>query len=95
MWTIFTPAFSLPAEAIVDGLNMSTTMAQNATFAGPMIDGKIVTERFDDAYAAGRNHKVPMLAGANSMDIGFASGNTADAMFKASFGPDADAARNA
>lgn len=84
---------SLPAEAIVDGLNMSTTMAQNATFAGPMIDGKIVTERFDDTYAAGRNHKIPMLAGANSMDIGFAFGNTADAMFKASFGPDADAAR--
>jgi para-nitrobenzyl esterase len=83
---------ALPAEAIVDGLNMATTQAQSSTFAGPMIDGKVVRERFDDTHAGGRNHKVPMLAGANSMDIGFAFGNTPEELF-AAFGPDAEAAR--
>ena len=86
---------ALPAEAVVDELNMSTTMAQNGTFAGPMIDGKIVIERFDDTYAAGRNHKLPVLAGANNMDIGFAFGNTPQELFAGAFGPDADAARKA
>lgn len=33
---------ALPAESIVSDLNMATTQAQASTFAGPMIDGKIV-----------------------------------------------------
>lgn len=84
---------ALPAEAIVSDLNM-TTQAQNSTFTGPMIDGKIVTERFDQTYLEGKNQKVPMLAGANSMDIGFAFGKTPEELF-AVFGPNSQAARKA
>ena len=59
----------LPAEAVVAGLNMATMMTP--TYAGPMIDGKIVVESPADAYAAGRGAKVPLMIGANSADIGF------------------------
>ena len=85
---------ALSAEAIVSDLNMATTQAQASTFSGPMIDGKIVPEQFEVAYSEGKNHKVSMLAGANSMDIGFAFGKTPDELF-AAFGPNAEAAREA
>ena len=86
---------ALSAEAIVSDLNMATTQAQASTFSGPMIsDGKIVPEQFEVAYSEGINHKVSMLAGANSMDIGFAFGKTPDELF-AAFGPNAEAARQA
>jgi para-nitrobenzyl esterase len=83
---------ALPAESLVDGLNMMTTQAQASTFAGPMIDGRIVVERFDEIYSQGKNHKVPMLAGANNMDIGFASGRTPEELF-APFGSNAETAQ--
>jgi para-nitrobenzyl esterase len=84
----------LPAEAIVDRLNMANTQAQQSTFAGPMIAGRIVMEQFDRAYSEGKNQRVPILAGANSMDIGFAFGKTPDELFS-SFGSNAGVARKA
>ena len=85
---------SLPADAIVSDLNMATSQAQASTFAGPMIDGKIVPDQFEVTYSEGKNHRVPLLAGANSMDIGFGFGKTPDELF-AAFGTNAEAARKA
>jgi para-nitrobenzyl esterase len=80
----------LPAEAVVDGMNMMS-MA-NPTYSGPMIDGKVVVEAPDSAYAAGRGAKVPLMIGANSADIGFSTARTMDELL-APFGPDRDKAR--
>ncbi len=82
----------LPADAVVAGLNMATMMTP--TYAGPMIDGKIVVESPADAYAAGRGAKVPLMIGANSADIGFGRAPTKDALF-ARFGADAAKAKAA
>jgi para-nitrobenzyl esterase len=80
----------IPAEAVVDGMNMMS-MA-NPTYSGPMIDGKVVVEGPDAAYAAGRGVKVPLMIGANSADIGFSMVRTMDELL-APFGPDRDKAR--
>jgi para-nitrobenzyl esterase len=82
----------LPAEAVVDGLNMSTMMTP--TYAGPMVDGKVIVESPEDAYAAGRGAKVPLIAGANSQDIGFSTARSMDELF-GRFGPDRDKAKAA
>ncbi|HET6180260.1 MAG TPA: carboxylesterase family protein [Candidatus Sulfotelmatobacter sp.] len=83
---------ALPPESLVDGLNLATMQAQENTNPGPMIDGKIVVGRFDDLYSQGKNQKLPLVAGANSMDIGFAVGKTTEELFSV-FGPDAQAAQ--
>ena len=85
---------ALPAEKLVDGLNMASMGAARATYVGgPMQDGKIVVEAPDAAYRAGRGAKVPVMAGATSADIGFAFARTLDEVF-APFGPRAAEARN-
>jgi len=86
---------ALPQEKLVDGLNMASMGAAAGTYAGgPLLDGKIVVENPDDAYRAGRNAKVPIMIGANSMDIGFSFAKTMDELFKP-FGPLAAQARAA
>jgi para-nitrobenzyl esterase len=70
----------LPAEAVVDGLNMASM--GTPTYAGPMMDGKVVIEAPDAAYRAGRGAKVPVIIGANSADIGWPRGNTIDELLK-------------
>jgi para-nitrobenzyl esterase len=82
----------LPAEAVVDGLNMATM--GTPTYAGPMIDGKIVVESPESAYLAGRWSKMPVMIGANSLDIGFGRAKTKDELF-AEFGPNGDKAKTA
>jgi para-nitrobenzyl esterase len=47
----------LPAERVVDRLNMASMM--NPTYAGPMIDGKIVAETPEQALMAGHAMKIP------------------------------------
>ena len=69
----------LPAEAVVAGLNMATM--GTPTYAGPMIDGKVVKESPADAYAAGQGAKIPVMIGANSADIGFSRGRTKQELF--------------
>ena len=80
----------LPADAVVDGMNMMS-MA-NPTYSGPMIDGRVVSEAPDAAYAAGRGAKIPLIIGANSADIGFTTARTMDELL-APFGPARDKAR--
>jgi para-nitrobenzyl esterase len=82
----------LPADAVVAGLNMSSM--GTPTYAGPMIDGKVVSESPGEAYAAGRGAKIPVMIGANSADIGFPQGRTMEALF-APFGADREKAKAA
>ncbi len=80
----------LPADDVVAGLNMATM--GTPTYAGPMIDGKVVVETPEAAFAAGRAAEVPLIIGANSQDIGFPRGRTIDDLL-APFGPDKEKAR--
>ncbi|WP_439361562.1 carboxylesterase/lipase family protein [Bradyrhizobium sp. DASA03007] len=52
---------ALPAETIVSGLGQ--TSPQRTTFAGPMIDGKIMTDSFGRAFETGGFTPVPIIIG--------------------------------
>ena len=69
----------MPAEKILDGLNMGT-MAKPG-YSGPMIDGRVVVADPASVYLSGAGWKVPIIIGANSMDIGFGSAQDKDAVF--------------
>jgi para-nitrobenzyl esterase len=83
---------NLPAESVVDGLNMMTMFTP--TYSGPMIDGKVIVESPDAAYLAGRWSKMPVMVGANSMDIGFGRAKSKDEVF-ATFGANSEKAKAA
>ncbi|HLH08581.1 MAG TPA: carboxylesterase family protein [Terriglobales bacterium] len=83
---------ALPAETVVDGLNMASMGQAASTYSGPMIDGKIITAQAGTLYEAGKYQHVPMVVGANSMDIGFSHAKSVDELF-ASFGSNASAAK--
>ena len=85
---------ALPATAVVDGLNMASMGAAAATYSGPVIDGVVVRDELGPMYVAGMQHPVPMIVGANSMDIGFVSAKTKEELF-ASYGANAKAAQQA
>ena len=85
---------ALPAETLVDGLNMASMSAATGTYPGPIIDGVIMRDELPAMYSAGLQHKVPLLVGANGMDIGFSEAKTKDELF-AAFGSMAGAARAA
>jgi para-nitrobenzyl esterase len=61
----------VPPADLVRGLNLMTMGQQRDTYAGPMIDGKIVTEEPETAFRAGRQAKVPYVIGANNREFGF------------------------
>jgi para-nitrobenzyl esterase len=61
----------LPAADLVRGLNLMTMGPQRDTYAGPMIDGKIVVEEPETAFRAGREARIPYLVGANNREFGF------------------------
>jgi para-nitrobenzyl esterase len=82
----------LPADAVVAGLNMASM--GTPTYSGPMIDGKVVIESPEQAYAEGRGAKIPTMVGANSADIGFPRGRTVEELF-APFGADREKAKAA
>ncbi len=83
---------ALPADRIVDGLNMASM--NTPTYAGPMIDGKVVIETPEQAFLAGHEMKVPLIDGANSSDIGFSMAKTMDEVF-APFGANKSEAEQA
>ncbi|WP_137173690.1 carboxylesterase/lipase family protein [Massilia sp. HP4] len=66
---------ALPAEQVVDGMNLATfgQPAAAATYHGPFVDGKLAIDS-GAAFAAGRMHKVPVMIGATSADIGGKTG---------------------
>jgi hypothetical protein len=83
----------VPADQVIAGLNLASMGAPAAaTYAGgPMIDGQIMVETAEDAYRAGRNARVPLIVGANSLDIGFSFAKNMDEVM-AKFGADKDKA---
>jgi para-nitrobenzyl esterase len=82
---------ALSAERVVDGLNLA---AMSADAGGPMTDGRLVAEEPGEAYAAGRQAKVPLMIGANSSDIGNANVKSKEDAF-VRFGANAAKARAA
>ncbi len=83
---------ALPADKIVNGLNMASMFQAASTYPGPIVDGAIVVESPQSAIVAGHWAKVPIIIGANSMDIGFPHGRTMDELF-APFGADEEKAK--
>src|SRR5436305_1480155 len=67
---------ALPAESIVDGLNMASMGPAADTYSGPMIDGRIVSDTTETLYRQGKYQHLPMIVGANSMDIGITRART-------------------
>jgi para-nitrobenzyl esterase len=84
---------ALPAEAVVNGLNLASMGAGAATYVGgPVLDGKVLPAEPARLYAEGKAARVPFMVGANSLDIGFMQGKTVDELL-AQFGANADRAR--
>jgi para-nitrobenzyl esterase len=84
----------LPAEQIVDGLNMASMFQAEKTYPGPMVDGQIVLESPEKAFLAGHRMKLPLIIGANNSDIGFSFARTVDDVFTP-FGANKDRAATA
>lgn len=81
---------ALPAEKIVDGLNVSARRADpsiGATFAGPMVDGQIVVEPSERTQT-----KIPIMIGTNSSDLAYPQEKTMAELF-ARFAGNSDQAR--
>jgi para-nitrobenzyl esterase len=85
---------ALPAEAVLDGLTATNIDAANATYAGPMIDGKLVVGQPPILYQQGKYQHVPMVLGANNGDASVSRAANEEELF-ASFGDDAKAAEKA
>lgn len=83
---------ALPAETIVDGLNLASMAA--STYSGPMIDGKIVVAESQEAYLAGTQQRVPLIVGANSLEMPFSQAKNVNEVLSR-FGDKAEAARQA
>ena len=70
---------SLPAEKVLGNLNMATM--NQVGYSGPMIDGRIVLADPQTIYLSGEGWRVPIIIGANSLDIGFGFAHDKDALF--------------
>jgi len=81
---------ALPAEDAVDGLNMASMGTK--TYSGPMQDGKIIVADPQDVYLAGKQKCVPLMEGANSLEMPFSMAKSMDEAF-ARFGDQAAAIR--
>lgn len=84
----------LPAEKIVDGINMASMAKQKAIYSGPILDGVIVPRSYEQSYKECLQAKVPVVVGANSADLGHPTERTMKAVF-APFGANASKARRA
>ncbi|HZZ32217.1 MAG TPA: carboxylesterase family protein [Phenylobacterium sp.] len=77
---------ALSAEAVEGDLNMASESALEygpgpITYAGPIIDGRLVPGPEQVSYLAGREARVPLMIGANSDDLGFQSATTMTDLF--------------
>jgi para-nitrobenzyl esterase len=61
----------LSGADLVRGLNLMSMGQQRDSYAGPMLDGKIVPEPVEDAFRAGRQARIPYMIGANNREFGF------------------------
>ena len=85
---------ALPAEAILDGLTAANLQAADSTYAGPMIDGKLIVDQPPILYQQGRYQHVPIVVGANNGDASVSRATSEEELF-APFGADAKAAEKA
>jgi para-nitrobenzyl esterase len=85
---------AIPAEKLLGNLNMVTMGSNRNYVGGPIEDGQLNLGMPVAQYAAGKAQQVPLIVGANSMDIGLLRASSVDQLV-ALFGPDADAARAA
>jgi len=86
---------ALPAEALIDGLNLATFWQADGTYVGgPILDGEIVFQTPQQALESGRWNQMPVLVGSTSADLGFPVEGDKDALF-ARFGLHAQRAREA
>ena len=85
---------ALPPDAILDGLTATNIDAANSTYAGPMIDGKLVVGQPPVLYRQGKYQHVPMVLGANNGDASVSRATSEKELF-ASFGNNAKAAEKA
>lgn len=60
---------ALTAAEIVDGGQESDGPGGPPIYSGPILDGKLVVETAEHAYAAGRQAKVPLIIGSNSAEV--------------------------
>ncbi|WP_454717451.1 carboxylesterase/lipase family protein [Caulobacter segnis] len=63
---------ALPAAKLLGKLDLLNM--EEATFSGPVVDGRLVTSSGVEGFAAGRQAKVPLLIGANSDELGIIPG---------------------
>jgi para-nitrobenzyl esterase len=82
---------ALPAGVIIGDVGFGSG---RISYAGPMIDGKLIPADMPDIYLSGDNLRVPILVGANDEDTGTAPGDT-EADVYSTFGMYSDAARKA
>lgn len=61
---------ALKVEDIVDGGQETDGKGGPRTYAGPILDGKLVVETAESAYKAGRQANVPLIIGSCSAEIG-------------------------
>jgi len=71
---------SLTVAQIIDGGQESAGPGGPATYSGPILDGKLVTETAESAYKAGRQPNVPIIIGSNSAEVpaGFINARSKD-----------------
>jgi carboxylesterase type B len=55
---------ALPADSLVDGLNMASMRQAGASYSGPMIDGKLRLQDPNAVYLAGKQLRIPVVVGA-------------------------------
>jgi len=86
---------ALPAETVIDGLNLATLWQVDDTYVGgPVVDGAIVFQTPQQALESGRWNQMPVLVGSTSADLGFPATGDKDVLF-ARFGRNAQRAREA
>lgn len=85
---------ALPADRITGDLNMATLVIGGAAalFAGPVLDGHLVTRSVEAQYRADGERPLPVMVGATSADLSLEFSSSKDAAF-AQFGDRADEAR--
>ena len=77
---------ALSAADVVAGGQETAGPNGPPTYAGPILDGRLVQETAQRAYEAGRAPRVPLIIGSNSADfVGFISADAKEALF-AQFG---------
>jgi len=69
---------TLSAEEIVDGGQESAGQNGPATYSGPILDGRLVTETAESSYNAGTQPSIPLIIGSNSAEVsaGFVNAGT-------------------